>query len=187
MRYLVSILGLLFFSQTVFSKTESLPPFEIYSKKYQAVILYDKEGSKLDSIASYLLAEDIYKVTHYKPKVITNISEAQGNVIVIGNIGSELMKPFINKKSITADFLQQWESYLYRTVLNPNQKIKKAFVIAGTNPRGTAYGVFDLSQKIGVSPWHWWSDVPAKVSKELIIQQLDFIVKHHRLSFVASF
>lgn len=187
MRFLVSILGLLFFSQTVFSKTESLPTFEIYSKNHQAIILYDKEGAKLDSIVSFLLAEDIYKVTNYRPKVITNIAEAEGNVIVVGNIGSEFLKPFIKGKSITAGFLQQWESYLYRTVLNPNKKIKKAFVIAGTNPRGTAYGVFDLTKKIGVSPWNWWADVPAKESKELIIQQPDFYSKAPSVKFRGIF
>ncbi len=187
MKYLVSILGLLFFSQTVFSKTESLPTFEIYSKKHQAVILYDKDGSPLDSITAHLLAEDIYKVTHYKPKVITNSKDAEGNVIVIGSITSKLMNPFIDKKLIKGNFSNQWESYLYKTILNPNKKINKAFVIAGTNPRGTAYGVFELSKKIGVSPWYWWADVPVKEQNELVLKQNDFQSKEPSVKYRGIF
>lgn len=187
MKYLVSILGLLFFSQTVFSKTESLPTFEIYSKKHQAVILYDKDGSPLDSITAHLLAEDIYKVTHYKPKVISNSKDAEGNVIVIGSITSKLMNPFIHKNSITENFSNQWESYLYKTILNPNKKINKVFVIAGTNPRGTAYGVFELSKKIGVSPWYWWADVPVKEQKELVLNQNDFQSKEPSVKYRGIF
>ena len=193
MKYFVSIFSLILFVQTIqaFSpinkKVASDPSFEIYTTKFQAVILYDKKGSSLDSIASYLLAEDIYKVTQFKPKVITDIKQAEGNVIVIGNISSELMKPFVNKKSISADFLKQWESYVYRTVLQPNKKINKAFVIAGTNPRGTAYGVFDLSKKIGVSPWYWWADAPAMQQKELVLSQNDFQSKAPSVKFRGIF
>jgi hypothetical protein len=33
-------------------------------------------------------------------------------------------------------------------------------VIAGSDLRGTIYGIYDISEKIGVSPWYWWADVP---------------------------
>ena len=35
-------------------------------------------------------------------------------------------------------------------------------MIAGADRRGTIFGVYDLSQRIGVSPWHWWADVPPR-------------------------
>ena len=35
-----------------------------------------------------------------------------------------------------------------------------ALVIAGSDKRGTIYGIYDLSEEIGVSPWYWWADVP---------------------------
>jgi hypothetical protein len=37
--------------------------------------------------------------------------------------------------------------------------VKQALVIVGSDRRGTAYGVYELSQRIGVSPWYWWDDV----------------------------
>ncbi len=146
--------------------------FEIYSQNTKAVILYEKNGNPLDSISAYLLADDIFKVTNYKPEVVTSIKQAKGNVIVIGTINSKLIASFINKKELKAGFENQWESYLYKTISNPNRKIKNAFIIAGTNPRGTAYGVFNISKKIGVSPWYWWADVPVKQSNELILNRL---------------
>jgi hypothetical protein len=39
------------------------------------------------------------------------------------------------------------------------KNINKALLIVGSDNRGTAYGVFDISEKIGVSPWYWWADV----------------------------
>lgn len=33
-------------------------------------------------------------------------------------------------------------------------------LIAGSDKRGTIYGVYELSRQIGVSPWYWWADVP---------------------------
>ncbi|SHG14029.1 Glycosyl hydrolase family 115 [Flavobacterium fluvii] len=192
MKYLLQLLSLMLVSQTAFPKTdfakkETLPAFEIYSKKHQAIILYDKEGTSLDSIASHLLAEDIYKVSHYKPKVVTNISEVEGNVIVIGTIASKLVNTFIDKKTIKDGFEKQWESYLYKVIDKPTSKIKKAFIIAGTNPRGTAYGVFDLSEKMGVSPWYWWSDVPVVQQNELVLSQNLFQSKAPSVKFRGIF
>ncbi|WP_066220307.1 glycosyl hydrolase 115 family protein [Formosa haliotis] len=151
--------------------------FEIYSSKSEAIILYDKNASALDSVTANLLADDIYKVTNYKPKVITDIKQAKGHVIVIGRVDSDLVNQFIDDKNIKEGFKNQWESYLYKTITNPTKTIDKAFVIAGTNPRGTAYGVFNISKIIGVNPWYWWADVPVKKSKELIINQPEYYSK----------
>src|SRR5579885_1602511 len=46
----------------------------------------------------------------------------------------------------------------------------KALVIAGSDKRGTIYGIYDLSEQIGVSPWYWWADVPVKRSNALYIK-----------------
>lgn len=43
---------------------------------------------------------------------------------------------------------------------NPFPGIKKALVVAGSDRRGTAYGLLSISEAIGVSPWYWWADVP---------------------------
>ena len=54
-----------------------------------------------------------------------------------------------------------WESFVIATVSDPLPGVKQALVIVGSDRRGTAYGVFTLSEAIGVSPWDWWADVAA--------------------------
>ena len=142
----------------------------------EVTILWSREGPRLDSVAAHLLAADIEGVTGKKVPVTTDVAKAAGNVIVIGNITSGLVQRFIGSRSPLLTGLQnQWESFAFRVVDKPMPNIAKSFVIAGSDARGTAYGVFTLSEKLGVSPWYWWADVPVRQQKELVIQQADFI------------
>lgn len=178
MKYFFSLFSLILLNQIVLAQTltsnNNVVSFEIYSANTHSFILYDKKEPALDSICAYLLAEDIFRVTNFKPQVITDFKKAKGNVIVIAGINSKLAERFLVRKEVRTGFENQWESYLFKTILNPNKKIKKAFIIAGTNPRGTAYGVFSISKKIGISPWYWWADVPVSKNKELVLNQQDY-------------
>ena len=49
---------------------------------------------------------------------------------------------------------------MLQVVERPRRGIDRALVIAGSDKRGTIYGIYDLSAEIGVSPWYWWADVP---------------------------
>ena len=42
--------------------------------------------------------------------------------------------------------------------------------IAGTNGRGTAYGLLEMSRMAGVSPWIWWGDVVPEKKRRLEIE-----------------
>lgn len=144
--------------------------------KNNITIVYSNEGPRLDSIAAHLLAEDIKMASGNHPKVITDVAGATGNVIVIGNIASNLVQQFISKQSGLYKNLQgKWECFALKIVGNPTKNISKAFIIAGSDSRGTAYGVFTLSEKIGVSPWYWWADVPVIQQKQLVINQPEYI------------
>src|ERR1051326_4832968 len=54
--------------------------------------------------------------------------------------------------------------------MNPLPGIDRALVIAGSDKRGTIYGVYDLSEQIGVSPWYWWADVPVTPHSDLFVK-----------------
>ena len=140
--------------------------FDIVTSKTKVTIVYAKDDHKLDSIAAHLLAADIERVTGYLPKVITNISQAKGNVILIGTMGSKLIKG-VNLN--TSALKGKWESYCLQVVNQPYKNIAQALVITGSDIRGTSYGVFDVSERIGVSPWYWWADVPVKKRSEIYI------------------
>lgn len=48
-------------------------------------------------------------------------------------------------------------------------------IVLGSDKRGTAYGILELSRLMGVSPWEWWADSPAEPKNELTLQN-DFRV-----------
>lgn len=52
---------------------------------------------------------------------------------------------------------------------NPVGGCSRALVIAGSDPRGTIYGIYDISEQIGVSPWYYWADSPPRKAKNLFV------------------
>jgi hypothetical protein len=183
---ILSFLFILLFLQKNVAQSNTASKFEVFTKEQKAVILYDN-ATALDSILAYSLSEDIFKVTGFKPLVTKNKVAASGNVIVIGNCQSELIHSFLAKNNDWKGFEKQWESYRFQIVDQPTSKIKKAFLIAGTDPRGTAYGVYALSERIGVSPWYWWADVPVVQQKELVLSQNSFQSKAPSVKFRGIF
>lgn len=139
--------------------------FSIFDGKNAIPIVYDDKGTSLDSISAYLLANDIEKVTGTKPIVMPFNKTVNVNAILIGNVTSRFIKLFL-KDSIPETFLKQRESF-YHGVSKTRSNGLQHYIIAGTDARGTAFGVFNISEKIGVSPWYWWADVPVKKQEVL--------------------
>lgn len=118
-----------------------------------------------------LFQTDIEKVAGVTCEINTG-STPQGTVIIIGTLGkSSLIDELVkNNKINVEDVKGRWETSLIQVVDNPMPNVDKALVIAGSDKRGTIYGMFDISRKIGVSPWYWWADVPVKKQDELFIK-----------------
>ena len=64
----------------------------------------------------------------------------------------------------------RWEAYVRQTVDHPLPNVDRALVIAGSDKRGTIYGIYEISQQIGVSPWYWWADVPVRHRDALFVR-----------------
>jgi len=137
-----------------------------------ATILVDQSDAKVLHIAAGLLAADIQRVTGVKPKVSSDLALGRsGPVIVAGTLGgSSLITDLANRGKLDGTAVEgKWESYVISTVMDPFPGVSQALVIAGSDRRGTAYGVFEISETIGVSPWVWWADVPPKHRDSLVI------------------
>jgi hypothetical protein len=108
------------------------------------------------------LQADIARVTSHRPTLEQNRGRIGTNAIIIGTIGkSALIDELIRTHKIDASQIAgKWESFLIEAVPQPLPGVQSALVIAGSDKRGTIYGVYDLSEQIGVSPWYWWADVP---------------------------
>jgi hypothetical protein len=146
--------------------------FDIVTPQNKVSVYYDTE-SRLDSIAAHLLASDIELVSGYRPSVSANLSRASGNVIVVGSINSEIISEFRHKLNLES-LRGKWECYGYRLLKAPAKNIKNALFISGSDFRGTAYGVFDLSARLGVSPWNWWADVAPEKRNFISINIKDY-------------
>ncbi|MBC7895723.1 MAG: glycosyl hydrolase 115 family protein, partial [Cytophagaceae bacterium] len=64
----------------------------------------------------------------------------------------------------------KWEAFLIQVVDRPVPGVDRALVIAGSDRRGTIYGLYDVSAEIGVSPWYWWADVPVRRRASLHVE-----------------
>ena len=137
--------------------------FTLASPRQTAAILYDASDAAVVKRAAELFAADVEAVTGRYPRVTSAAGETGPAVIVGTGGGSALIRRLAEAGKIdTAPLEGAWERYLIQTVANPLPGIRKALVIAGSDRRGAAYGLFTLSELIGVSPWYWWADVPVK-------------------------
>jgi hypothetical protein len=124
------------------------------------------------------LSNDIKDVTGKTPKVISGGKLAERNVIIVGTVGrSEIIDQLVAAHKIDVSGIQgKWESYFTQVVRNPLPGVDSALVIAGSDKRGSIYGIYDLSEEAGQSPWHYWADVPTKKHAELHVKAGKFSV-----------
>jgi hypothetical protein len=108
------------------------------------------------------LQADIHRVTNHTAAIVHDGTSLGSNVIIVGTVGkSKIIDQLIRDHKIDVTAIAgKWESFLIRLVPKPVPGVASALIIAGSDKRGTIYGIYDLSDQIGVSPWYWWADVP---------------------------
>ena len=148
--------------------------FPIVSRNMGATAIYvDPQDHWLVGKATALLQQDIERVTGIRPAIITSLAVPMPvrNLIIIGSLDqSALIKQLARQNMIPSEKLAgKWETFLWKTIRNPVTWVDRTLVIAGSDRRGTAYGIFELSKQMGVSPWYWWADVPVKQKEALFI------------------
>jgi hypothetical protein len=141
----------------------------IYSKGAQSQLLISSSDWPGVIRAFTDLRNDIGKVTSSLPQLSSDKIPKSKEIIVAGTIGkSELIDQLIrNKKIDITDIEGKWETFLIEVVEKPFKGVSKALVIAGSDKRGTIFGIYEVSRQIGVSPWYWWADVPISHKDEL--------------------
>lgn len=123
-----------------------------------------------------LLQHDIESITGRRPEIISSIPSS-GNVIIIGTVGGcAWLDSLSSGDRLDLDSIKgKWEAFTIATLDGPANRMPgtptHVLVIAGSDKRGAAYGVFELSRQMGVSPWYWWADVPPKQHKEVFVKR----------------
>ncbi len=118
------------------------------------------------------LQADVARVTTQRPAMVHDSKSPGKNKVIIGTIGrSAIIDELIRDKKIdAAEITGKWEASLVQVVARPLPGVESALVIAGSDKRGTIYGIYDLSEQMGVSPWYWWADVPVKKQAALFVK-----------------
>lgn len=144
----------------------------------KAAICTDPNDFKVVDIAANMLAEDIGRVTGKEASRLTasklNDLTKDKPVIVAGTVGhSQLIDELIKEGILSVeDISGKWESFLIETIDYNGETL---LIVAGSDRRGTAFGLTSLSRAIGVSPWYWWADVEPKHKECLYLEPGRFI------------
>ncbi len=134
-----------------------------------AAICTDARDYPVVGIAAGMLADDIERVTGFRPEVRHDLPK--GASIVAGTLGkSHLIDGLVKSRSIDVSGIRgKWESFIVATIEHPKSHTP-LLVIVGSDRRGTAFGLTSLSEAIGVSPWYWWADVTPVRKQTLYIE-----------------
>ncbi|TVY56171.1 hypothetical protein LSUE1_G009901, partial [Lachnellula suecica] len=132
-----------------------------------------RAGTDLSSDFGRITGKNLSIVT--KDFTTSDTAPATGPVIITGTIGKcKLIDLLVAAGKIDVSKIQgQWESFQSQVVANPMPGLVSALVIAGSDKRGTIYGIYDVSEQIGVSPWYWFADVAT--SPQSTIYGLDVV------------
>lgn len=127
------------------------------------------------------LGQDIGRVTGTAAQVVKADTPRQGSIIV-GTIGkSPLIDGLVKAGKLDVDGVRgQWESFVIETV-------DGSLVVAGSDKRGTIYGIYDISEKIGVSPWYWWADVQPRKSASLYVKNGRYVQPSPKVKYRGIF
>lgn len=129
-------------------------------------ILIDEQEDAGVRIAARNLRSDFERVTGKAAELLSQPDAMR--MIIVGTLDSRYIRLLAKAKKIDASLLKgKNEKYLLTVVSAPLPGVDEALVIAGSDKRGTIYGIYELSEQIGVSPWYDWADVPVERHRNL--------------------
>ena len=138
------------------------PAADTWQLSNPTISLAESEHSCVTTAAANL-ATDFGKVTGTEATITSLTSKS----ILIGTVGVNKQIDQWVKQGVLRDLKGKTEKYIIKTIGNQ-------LVIAGSDKRGTVYGIYELSRQIGVSPWYYWADVPVEKHTSLYIKEGEY-------------
>ena len=134
----------------------------------QVNIYMDANDCKGVSYAAHALVKDIQKVSGSQANITSDSKNETGKkpTILVGTIGhSAAIDQLIKQRRIDSKQLKGKREKFIITVVDGQ------LVIAGSDRRGTIYGIYELSQQMGVSPWYDWADVSVEHHDSIFVNK----------------
>ncbi len=147
-------------------------PFDVVAEGVAADIYVDAADHAAVVRAVGDLQADVKRVSGTAPLVKNTLAGLSSQAILVGTLGqSPVIDDLVSQGKLdTAGISGKWESFVIQAVTDPAPGVSRALVIAGSDRRGTIYGIYDVSQAMGVSPWYWWADVTPTQSSTVTVE-----------------
>ena len=128
------------------------------SKGNSTVVAYDSLDYKGVAMAIDNLCRDFETVTGQVPQSVKDKPSSDAVWLIAGTYGKSIYIDQLTRSGHldASDLEGKHEKFIITTVDNPLPGVAQALVIAGSDMRGTIYGIYELSEQIGVSPWYYW-------------------------------
>ncbi|HYQ56081.1 MAG TPA: glycosyl hydrolase 115 family protein [Draconibacterium sp.] len=155
------IMLLLIIALFVSCHTKSTTNFIINNSSSNANVFIDNNSNELVKWAANDLAKDIERITG-RQITINYIDKFQPekNGIYIGQFDDKLIENLSKNYDIQLE--NKWEKFVIK-------KQEDNLFIVGSDIRGTVYGIFDVAERIGISPWKWWADVHPERKESVVL------------------
>jgi len=147
---------------------ESNNGFTLFGNSNTVYIYVSENENSAVHIATQNLLRDMGLVCGSKAVLSKDLNKCS---IIIGTIGNnEAIMEVIKDNKLSVEKLKMedgsfhWEAYLHEVV-------DGVLYIIGTDRRGSIFGIYDLCEEMGVSPWHYLADVPIKKKDKFCIPQ----------------
>lgn len=147
----------------------------IYTAQAKDFIWYDgthvityslpKNVSPVVKVAVDMFTEDMEQVTSLRPQT-TSADRAIVRIVQLDKADKRLRQELSQAGVPISDLNGKWDSF-FLTVKKEQQQL----LVVGSDARGTAYGVLELSRLAGISPWVWWSDVTPEKKERLTVDE----------------
>jgi hypothetical protein len=162
--------------------------FPLAQQQSLAALYVDKSDWPGVSRAVNSFASDLAQVTGRTAAIIHEVS-GQRDLVLVGTIGKSVAidRLIAQGKLDVSSIRGHWETSVTQIVEHPFPGVRSALVIAGADKRGTIYGIYDLSEQIGVSPWAWWADVPVLHKNALYVIAGRYVQPEPRVKYRGIF
>lgn len=128
--------------------------FVWYNGKQAITYSVSKSVSPVVTIALDMFTGDMKQVTGVLPQK-THTGNTAIKIVQLDKNRSALKE--LLKQDVPVDSLMSKKDAFFIKVTESSNK--KQLLVVGSDGRGTAYGILELSRLAGVSPWVWWGDV----------------------------
>lgn len=155
--------------------------FTICDQEHPVPIYVEADAPKGLKRVAATVCRDIALVTGKEPGQIQSLAQVSGNAVIVAGIcgqGKTIAQLEEQGAVDVSPVRGKRECFLFKCVEHPfpdEPQIEKALVIAGSDKRGTVYGLFHLSELCGVSPLVFWGDAEP-VKRETLVLYFDEIV-----------